>query len=347
MACPNVRRENLVVFGKPRFYYLEHDQSTDDPLQEKMRRTALAGGLLTLLGSTAHCVLGQEHDESQLPPGAKLVDQSKPSVINSTYTIVDRFGNETLTLHEEGETLVLDREGKPSVSVEYAKVKRIPVPILPFCYIFGESNVPIATLPMRSDTEARAVAEYIARRAGLELVVDVWRVRKPFQCPEPAPIGCLDFRELLDHNDPEIVGYFYHLDQANLQTFACFSSDEQRFFTLQYYVPYLQSSESRFFHKVFRNGQENSSTLVHLRWRGDVGEITDSLQRTGKRQTLGWIDSSSLSFHDKFTNKQGSTTDYTLDIRWSTGRYSESYSWRDDKGKTAVTDSSGICVKLN
>jgi len=33
MACPNVRRENLVVFGTPRFYYLEHDQSTDDPLQ--------------------------------------------------------------------------------------------------------------------------------------------------------------------------------------------------------------------------------------------------------------------------------------------------------------------------
>jgi hypothetical protein len=30
VAGPNVRRENLVVFGTPRFYYLEHDQSTDD-----------------------------------------------------------------------------------------------------------------------------------------------------------------------------------------------------------------------------------------------------------------------------------------------------------------------------
>ncbi len=37
MACPNVRRENLVVFGTPRFYYLEHDQSTDDPLQCLMK----------------------------------------------------------------------------------------------------------------------------------------------------------------------------------------------------------------------------------------------------------------------------------------------------------------------
>jgi hypothetical protein len=39
MACPNVRRENLVVLDTPRFYYLEHDQSTDDPLQDIWRRT--------------------------------------------------------------------------------------------------------------------------------------------------------------------------------------------------------------------------------------------------------------------------------------------------------------------
>jgi hypothetical protein len=40
MACPNVRRENPVVFGTPRFYYLEHDQVPDDPLQKK----AMCGG---------------------------------------------------------------------------------------------------------------------------------------------------------------------------------------------------------------------------------------------------------------------------------------------------------------
>ena len=37
MACPNVRRENLVVFDTPRFYYFAHDQSTDDPLQQSRR----------------------------------------------------------------------------------------------------------------------------------------------------------------------------------------------------------------------------------------------------------------------------------------------------------------------
>jgi len=308
----------------------------------RMRTTALAGGfLLRLLASSTPCALGQE------PP--------KPSVINSTYTISDRFGTETFTLHEEGETLVLDRKGKPSVSVEYAKVQRIvisfpisvPTVDVPFCYIFGESNVPIALLPLRSDAEAKAVAEYVARRAGLELIADVWRVRKPFKCPDPTPAGCLDFKELLDHDDPEIAGYFYHLDQANLVTFACFSGDKRRFFILQYYVPYLQSSESRFFHKVFRDGQEGSSTLEYLRWRDGLGEITNAPQGTAKRQTLGWIDSSSLSFHDKFTNKLNTTTDYTLNVRWSTSRYTENYSLKDEKGKTILADSSGVCVKLN
>jgi hypothetical protein len=316
-----------------------------------MRTTAMAGRLLvTFLAATAPYGLGQ-----QTP---------KPSVINSTYFITDDIGRlapitKTFRLKEEDGMLTYSEDGGKGaveVSVEYAKVLRVarlvsPVPIPGSRNLIlvriEDSEGHVLFVRVTTASEADALSEYVGRRAGLELIADVWRVRKPFQCPEPAPIGCLDFKELLDHDDPEIVGYFYHLNQANLQTFACFRSDEQRFFILQYYVPYLQSSESRFFHKVFKNGQENSSTLVHLRWRGDVGEITDSIQQKGTRQTLGWIDSSSLSFHNKFTNKQQTTTNYTLNIRWSTGRYTENYSWKDDKGKTFVTDSSGICVKLN
>jgi hypothetical protein len=35
MARPKVRRENLVAFVTPHFYYREDYQSTDDPLQAK------------------------------------------------------------------------------------------------------------------------------------------------------------------------------------------------------------------------------------------------------------------------------------------------------------------------
>ena len=48
MACPNVRRENL-VFGTSRFYYLEHDQSTDDPLQHKLEWGGAMKSLVALL----------------------------------------------------------------------------------------------------------------------------------------------------------------------------------------------------------------------------------------------------------------------------------------------------------
>src|SRR5262249_50088222 len=110
-------------------------------------------------------------------------ETNRPSVINSTYTISDRFGSETFTLHEEGETLVLDRKGKPSESVEYAKVKYIPNPVSQLCGVI-ESNGNTVVFLLRSEEEAKAVAEYIGRRAGLELVGDVWRSGdgREYQC---------------------------------------------------------------------------------------------------------------------------------------------------------------------
>jgi hypothetical protein len=149
---------------------------------------------------------------------------------------------------------------------------------------------------------------------------------------------------MLDRDDPEIVGYFYERTISNLSTFACFDKDVERFLILQYGIPHHEFSL-----KVFQSGQDSSATQHYVYWRNAMGtvtgEITDSFERG--MQKLGWIDSSSLSFNDKFPNKLGGTTAYTLDIRWSTGRYAESYPWKDDKGKTVITNSSGVCVKLN
>ena len=276
-------------------------------------------------------------------------ENDRPSVINSTYTISDsRFGKETYVLREKGETLTLYSEKSGALlSVEYAKVRYIPSPLpapYPFCYIYGDSDVPIVILPLRSDAEARAVAEYVGRRAGLELIGGAWRVRKPFQCPEEAQIGCRGFKEMLDRDDPEIVGYFYERSISNLSTFACFDKDVERFLILQYGIPHHEFSL-----KVFQSGQDSSATQHYVYWRNTMGTVTGEIRDSFERgmQKLGWIDSSSLSFNDEFPNKLGGTAAYTLDIRWSTGRYAESYSLKDDKGKTVITNSSGVCVKLN
>jgi hypothetical protein len=79
---------------------------------------------------------------------------------------------------------------------------------------------------------------------------------------------------------------------------------------------------------------------------GDSGAITEERQGQ-KPQTLGWIDSASLTYQNKFTNRMNTTTQYELTIRWSTGRYSESWSGKNDKGERFSNDSSGICVKLH
>jgi hypothetical protein len=65
MARPRVKRENLVVFGTPRFYYLEHDPSTDDPLQSEVAIKVGVGLALVLLTSVP--AFGQEKNPLDHP----------------------------------------------------------------------------------------------------------------------------------------------------------------------------------------------------------------------------------------------------------------------------------------
>jgi len=212
-------------------------------------------------------------------------------------------------------------------------------------------------LPTAEDADA--VAEYVARKARvhLELIAGAWRVRKPFECPEAGQPGCKDFKELLDRNDPEIA-YFFYSEYGNV--YACFDNEESHFLLVRY------GSDVRpgnFFLESFTQGQAGwPQDLGEIKWSPfGFGEIIQhGFQTHGKKpqmgnpitsprfeivppaKSLGSIDSSSLSYHSEFTNKMDTTTQYELTIRWSTGRYTESWSGKDDKGKPFSENSNGI-----
>jgi hypothetical protein len=58
VARPKLRWENLVVLDTPRFYYLEHDQFTDDPLNRLIeRRRILAMKLKVMVGLASALLL--------------------------------------------------------------------------------------------------------------------------------------------------------------------------------------------------------------------------------------------------------------------------------------------------
>jgi hypothetical protein len=99
MACPNVRRENLVVFRTSRFYYLEHDQSTDDPLQK-----ALGGECMKELGAIT-CLVASTFALAMLSVlfALKAAAQTRPE----THTV------EILSAEETHWTTTWDDPGDP------------------------------------------------------------------------------------------------------------------------------------------------------------------------------------------------------------------------------------------
>jgi hypothetical protein len=180
---------------------------------------------------------------------------TRPSVIGSTYYVVvpQHSWAETVHLYEDNGRLKWDESLKPdekakadgvkdivsSYSLDYENVifvqYAVPIaPNVPPSLQVGDSLGHNYVVPLPSEREAEKFAEYVARKSPLrlELIGRAWRVRKPFQCPQDGKLGCRDFKELLDHGDPEITEYFYSRDPTT-HTYACFR-DKQSFFILQY-----------------------------------------------------------------------------------------------------------------
>jgi hypothetical protein len=320
--------------------------------------------MLFLSGGLALATLGQTQDSSP----------QRPWVINSTYTLTAAEKRTiTIHLHEEDGQLTIDEKQTnfpdSSLSVKYDEVNFVEV--LEFGYQddlsgkkrivrIGTSRTTYMALGrffpqtveviLPTEADADAVAEYVARKASvhLELIAGAWRVRKPFECPEAALPGCKDFKELLDHDDPDIADYFYsYSSREDERVYACFDSEESHFLMVKYS---RHGKRGRIDFESFRNGQSNAVEPGKIDWSsGEFGEIIQlPTQKEGqKAQALGLIDSSSLSYHTRFANRMNTTTQYQLSIRWSTGRYTESWSGKNDKGKPFSETSSGICVKLN
>ncbi len=288
------------------------------------------------------------------PALAQESSPMRPSVINSTYTTTDVFdGTITVHLHEEYGQLTKDeksKDGEHSESVKYANVNYVEVgddslkPDAKKRYVHIEDSDGEVGILLQSESAAKAVAEYVARKSGLERIGNAWRVRKPFACPDGAHLGCRSFKELLDHDDPDIVESFYSRDPYS-HTYACFSDESEDFFVFFYsHLPLMKVGNFR--QDNFHEGQSIGADIASINWFGaDIGQIrTDELElKAGQKpQIFGSIDPSSMIFERK-----SGGINYTLNMRWSTGRYTEKFSGKDDKGKLTDFESSGVCSKLN
>ena len=300
-----------------------------------------------------------------VPARGQHTSPAKPSIIDSTYVVTTFLGDETIHLYEENGRLRWDGklrykekyrrngslESDSTHSVEYDKVNFVEyrgfLPTDRGVNIWVSDGTTY-TVPVPAEAEGVELAEYVARKSplGLELIGSAWRIRKHFQCPEGGQLGCRDFKDLLDHGDPDIAEYFYSQD-PNTHTYACFRSGES-FFVVQYEK---LIDFGTFSFDEFENQQSARREYGEMHWfPNGIGSITEpklEVKQGAKPQPLGSIDPSSLSYQTKFQNKLNTTTRYTLSVRWSTGHFTESYSFKDKKSEVQDMEQTGVCVKLN
>jgi hypothetical protein len=314
--------------------------------RNRIRRTCLL--LVTVALSPVDSSVGQQGNGS--------IPQAAPLPINSTFEITDPVvGMRTIHLHEEGGLLTVDETtrtyGHTSDSMKYEKVnyagteEDLRYDSTKTVVRIGASDGTFLIITLRNEIEAKAVADYVGRKCSLEFVGDAWRVRRSFQCPNGAgPAACQSFKELLDHDDLDIV-HFYYSFATHEHRYVCFGEDSARFFLTRFSN---YGHFGVFYQEAFEDGQSADENLGKISWVGDSGEINSNvLGNHAKPQVLGTVDASSLLYQTKFPNRMGTSTEYRLSIRWSTGRYTESRSGKDDKGKPFYHEESGICVEVN
>ena len=296
-------------------------------------------------------------------------ETAKPAVIGTTFPVtLPYLGTETVSLQEDDGKLMVHTKGENGLesahSVRYEAVNLVKVEAWP---PFNKEAKPVILIEdsdgnhfeatLRTEVEAKTLATYVVHKssAKLELIGNAWRIRKPFTCPEGSQPGCQDFKELLDHDDAEIAKYYYFNPPQKVDTYACFSTAKSQFFIVEIDGKENMVIGGQLLRHVFENGQPKGSFGEAIDWvgKGAAGSIFEgagniiAVDNKGRRLgRIGWLDSSSLHLQQRYTNQTKSTTEYTLNIRWSTGRYTESYSAKDYAGRPLNRDSSGICVKF-
>ena len=245
------------------FYLVDVETTTGQTMRGNLAKFWLTTTFLpsttppTASQSSTPAAFSSSPSNSQ-PPSAIWEKSQPPSVIGSTYLISYPVASQamrargvtsihkTIRLYEDEDKLTMDVTWPggthTSQAIAYGKVNLVTqskTEDIEGDVVDIEDGGNSLSVPVRSLREAYELAEYVARKSPrhLELIGDAWRVRKPFDCPEANQIGCRDFKELLDHDDADIVSAFYSRDGKNIPNYACFSDSSRRFFTMFYSTP--------------------------------------------------------------------------------------------------------------
>jgi hypothetical protein len=195
----------------------------------------------------------------------------------------------------------------------------------------------------QADAEARAeVAAHLApeQMAQALRLAQEWRtnrtaeratVAKPatqkLSCPQPgAAAACNSFTQLVEARDESILRSLEPI------SYVCFHENEDIFFTLRV-APLLEgfaNYPTAMFFSEYRDGVSDLGAFVQGMWTRDI-ELKESIFKSSgapsnKATDKAEIDGLEVFLQYAFKNQLGSSTTHTVQIRRSTGRFTESIS---------------------
>lgn len=193
--------------------------------------------------------------------------------------------------------------------------------------------------------------------------------------------SCRSFHELLNNKDADMLEKI----SSDNNAFVCFRSSEDVFFIAEYskvtsfhWIPdmsnWQKDSTSGPYYAygsasvtTYKSGQEDAWYGANGKWKA-YGHLAAYTPKNGSplvsegippifgekcAQTEGeecsfFIDNAAFKLFRNFDNKNGGKTDYKLEVRLSTGRYSETFSWNKSKDLDAGEDTdTGRCELYN
>lgn len=168
--------------------------------------------------------------------------------------------------------------------------------------------------------------------------------------------ACRSYNEMIAAKDPDILGTISHAD-----SYVCFRSDEDVFLIFSFGDPYnlkfkkkeqsgLLQAPGWVVSKRFKTGQIDDLQIGSGAWETVDEETPPSFNTPSKSDPSIYINDSQISLSHNFKNFGGGTTNYSLQIRRSTLRASESMAWETPPKKPqsppdrGTMDYEGRCI---
>ena len=173
-------------------------------------------------------------------------------------------------------------------------------------------------------------------------------------CSKVVSAGCASFNGMIDAHDTAILNA---INADSTAARVCFVDEEDDFFIVSFTLPrevlWRKTKDGQAFKNTgvvtysrYKQGVSDDSFFGIRTWTryGEDGDLFAERKSSNGTPEF-FLTPDEISLTRKWTNKVNTTTTFQLTIRTATGRYKETYDFKNEKGYPVETSTVGHCVR--